>query len=460
VTEQHAAPTRLATAAQAPGARRILVVLALANLVNFYDRTVPAIVVEPLKAEFGFSDVQIGVLSGAFTVVYAVAGLVLGRMADRGSRRVIMAVGLVVWSLFTALSGGAWSFASLLLFRLGVGIGEASYAPAANAMIFDAFPPQRRSRAIAVFQLGIPVGLLVAFLSVGWMVEAFDSWRIPFFVAAVPGLVLAVLMLRLPEPRRGQSEEATTATADPVTTPPPPGPAQAAALDRPIRSILAIPTLRWLIVAGVGIQVPTYAIATFLVPLLQRYFDLSIGAASVSAGLILGVTGIVGLVVGGTVADRASRRSLRARLTVGAIGLGLAAPLTLAALLVDHTAAVAFVGLFAAGWFFQYFFGTAAFPAIADVVEPRLRATAVAVFFAAFYLLGGAFGPLIAGGLSDAFAARASATADVTAEAIGLHQALLAVVPLFLLVGALAAWAASRTVEQDHTRMVHRKAHS
>lgn len=422
---------------QAPGAVRILVVLALANFMNFYDRTVPAIVIEPIKDEFGLSDLQIGILSGAFTVVYALAGIVLGRMADRGSRRKVMAVGLIVWSLFTAASGGAWSFASLLLFRIGVGIGEASYAPAANAMIFDAFPTSRRSRAVAVFQLGIPVGLLAAFVSVGWIVEATGSWRVPFLIAALPGLVLAMVMLSLPEPERGDANAGRTTRGT---------------IDRPIRTLLRIPTLRWLILAGIGIQVPTYAIATFLVPLLQRYFGLGIGPASLSAGLILGVTGIFGLILGGIAADRASRRSLRARLSVGAAGLLVAAPFTLTALLVDHTAATAFVALFASGWFFQYFFGTAALPAIADVVPQDLRATAVAVYFAAFYLLGGAFGPVIAGSLSDVFATRAT-DAAVSAEAMGLHSAMLCVVPLFLLLGALAAFGASRTVGADHARM-------
>ena len=343
---------------QATGAHRILAVLALANLVNFYDRTVPAIVIEPLKAEFGLSDLQIGILSGAFTIVYAVAGIVLGRMADRGSRRKIMAIGLIVWSVFTALSGGAWSFASLLLFRLGVGVGEASYAPAANAMIFDAFPPQRRSRAIAVFQLGIPVGLLVAFLSVGWMVEASTPGGSRSSSPPSPGSFSRSSCCGCPNPaeaspkrsRLGDPHGGDRYRSD--SRPPDPRPC------------------RWLIVAGVGIQVPTYAIATFLVPLLQRYFGLSIGTASVSAGIILGVTGIFGLILGGIVADRASRRSLRARLW-SAPSAWPGRPPHAGRLLVDQTAAAAFVALFAAGWFFQYFFGTAAFPAIADVVEPR-----------------------------------------------------------------------------------------
>ncbi|GAA2832555.1 spinster family MFS transporter [Nonomuraea rubra] len=428
----------------APGAYRILAVLALANLMNYYDRTVPSSVIEPIKAEFALTDTQIGLLTSSFTVVYALAGIVVGRMADTHSRRRIMAAGMVAWSLFTAASGGAWSFASLLLFRLGVGIGEASYLPAASAMIFDAFPARRRARAIGIFQLGVPAGLLAAFLSVGAIAEATGSWRVPFLVAAVPGFVLAALILFLPEPPRGASEERA--------------PAGAGARSRqPIRDILRIRTLRRLILASIALQIPAYAVAAFLVPLLQRYFGLTIGTASMSAGVILGLTGIAGLLLGGVVADLAGRRSLRARMMVGPASLALGAPFILAALLLGPTAAGAFVALFAVGWSFQFFFGAVALPAVADVVEPGLRATAVAVYFAVIYLLGGAVGPSVVGLLSDWFAATATATAAVSAEAAGLRQALLVIVPAFLILSSLAAWAASRTVLADHERMIARQ---
>ncbi|WP_460303737.1 spinster family MFS transporter [Actinocorallia aurea] len=416
------------------GAYRVLGLLTLANVMNFYDRTVPAIVIEPIRAEFGLTDGHVGVVTSAFTVVYAVAGIALGRVADRGSRRWVMAGGLVVWSLFTALSGGAWSFAALLLFRLGVGIGEASYAPAANATLFEVFPPARRARAVGVFQLGIPLGLLLAFLSVGRIVEATGSWRVPFLLAAVPGFALAALMLTLPEPKRAVKEAA-----------PPP--------ERPIRSILAIPTVRRLILAGIGVQIPAHSVTTFLVPLLQRHYGLGIGAAAQTAGLVLGLTGICGLLLGGAAADRAGGNAPRARMTVGAVGLVLAAPLTLGALLVDRTAVASFVGLLGAGWLLHYFFITSALPALADVVEPRLRATAVGVYYAAFYLLGGAFGPLVTGALSDRFAA---SSPSPTPEADGLHQALLVVAPLFFLLGGLAFLAAGRTIGADHERMLRR----
>ena len=162
----------MAEARQASNAWKVLTVLFLANLFNFFDRAVPAIVIEPIRMEWGLSDLQIGIISAAFTVVYAIAGIPLGRLADTGSRKKIMGWGLIVWSGFTALGAGSWSFASFLFTRIGVGIGEASYAPAANSLIGDMFPANKRSRAVGVFMLGLPLGLLLAFFTVGAMVKA------------------------------------------------------------------------------------------------------------------------------------------------------------------------------------------------------------------------------------------------------------------------------------------------
>lgn len=419
----------------------LLTVLLLANVVNFYDRTIPAVVVEPIKAEFGLSDTMIGLLGGSFTVVYAIAGVLLGRLADRVQRRWIMAAGLFVWSLFTLGSGLASAFLVLFLFRLGVGIGEASYGPASNTVVFDAFPPQRRSRAISILQTGIPIGLLLAFLTVGVMVEAFGSWRAPFVIAAIPGFVLAVLFLFLPEPQRGASEtevvDLGTALRD----------------ERPLRSILAIPTVRWLMVSGIGLQIPNYAVATFVVPLLQRYFDLPIALASIGAGAILGVAGILGLLLGGVLADRAAERALGARLRVVAIGFALAIPVTLGALLLGPGAAVLFIVLFAAGWTCTQFLGVAATPAIADVAPVRIRATAIALYFASFNIIGATLGPIITGALSDLLA---TPSPGLSPEAVGLHRALLVVVPLGLVIATFGAWMASRALPADHARVTTR----
>ncbi|MGO1167010.1 MAG: spinster family MFS transporter [Janibacter sp.] len=417
----------------------LLAVLTLANLVNFYDRTIPAVIVEPLSDEFGLSDTAIGVLGGSFTIVYAIAGVIIGRLADRYPRRVIMAVGLLVWSLFTAGSGLAAGFVLLFLCRLGVGIGEASYGPAANSVIFDAYEPKHRGRAISIFSLGIPLGLLTAFLTVGPIVEMTGSWRVPFLIATVPGVLLAGAMLLVREPRRGASDDQEARSDLSVL-----------ATQQPFRQVLAVPTVRWLMVAGVGLQIPTYAVATFIVPLLQRYHGLGIAQASIGAGAILGLAGIIGLLLGGTLSDRAASRAIDGRLRVGAIGFTAAVPVTFAALLLGAGAATPFVLVFTLGWVGTQLFAAAASPAIADVVPPGIRATALGVYFASFNIIGATLGPIITGALSDLFARPIDGLA---ADAVGLHDALLVVVPLGLVIAALGAWRASATLGPDHRTM-------
>jgi MFS family permease len=429
---------------QATNAWRVLALLAAANVLNFYDRTLPAVLVEPVKDEFGLTDSHVGVLSAAFIVIYAVVGIWLGRMADRRSRRAIMGWGLLVWSLLTAASAGVWSFVSLLVVRLGVGIGESAYAPAANSMISDLFPPAKRSRAVAVFQLGIPIGVTLAFFTTGLIVGAFDSWRAPFLIAAVPGLLLAFALFRIREPERG--------AADDVPLPNDATPAESApqgAATSAVWGILRIRTMQWLIISGIGLQVAAYSVGTFLVPLLQRYFDLSLTMAAVDAGIVLGLAGLVGLLLGGVVADRASRRSPAHRVMVGGASLLASVPLTFVALQLGPDRLVLFVAVFSIAWLLQFFFHTTAYPAVADVVPAAHRSTAMGVFFAAFYLLGGAFGPIVTGVLSDLFA---EAGHGVSAEAYGLHTALLAVVPASLLVGAMGLIGAATSVNSDHAR--------
>ena len=152
---------------QASNAWRVLFVLFLANFLNLYDRSMPGILNEPIRREFGLHDFQLGLLSTAFTVVYGIFGVPLGRLADTRSRKTIMGCGLIVWSMFTALGGFARSFHSYLFMRIGVGVGEASCGPAATAMIGDLFPPNRRGRAISLYWLGYPFGVIVASFSVG-----------------------------------------------------------------------------------------------------------------------------------------------------------------------------------------------------------------------------------------------------------------------------------------------------
>lgn len=416
-----------------PGAWRLVAVLAAANVLNFYDRALPTIVAEDIKDEFALSDTELGVLMSGFTVVYAVAGIALGRMADRRSRRLVIACGLVVWSLLTAASGGAWSFASLLVFRLGVGVGEASYAPAANALIFDLFPVAKRSRAVAMLQLGLPLGLLIAFFTTGPMVEHSGTWRTPFFLAAVPGLMIAALLVVMPVPEQVRVPEQKRGDASAP----------------PVRDLLRIRTLWWLVLSGVGLQITSYSIATFLVPLQMRYFDLSLSEAGAGAGVVLGLAGLAGLLIAGPIADRARRVSSARRLQVGALGLVLAVPLVWAAFQLSPEHGVLFIVLLAVASLLSSVVTPAALPALSEVVDARLRATSVALYFAAMYVLGGAFGPLATGALSEYFAGRATATAGISVSAMGLHTSMAWLLPLSFAVGALGLFGATKTIESD-----------
>jgi len=427
---------------QAKNAWRVLFLLFLANLFNFFDRTIPAIIIEPIRKEWHLSDFEIGMIGTAFTIVYAIAGLPLGRLADTGSRRKLMGWGLAVWSGLTAVNGLVGSYWTFLLVRMGVGIGEASYAPADNSLIGDLFPAHRRARAMGIFMLGLPLGLLLAFFTIGAMVQAFDSWRAPFFIAAVPGLVLAVFMFFIREPKRGAAESVRMSEEK---------------IHRPIRRVLSIPTFGWLVLAGLTFNFATYASNSFMVPMLQRYFLLPLQDAAVATGVIVGVTGLVGLTVGGWVADKLHQRIANGRLMFAAFSMLIATLATGYALHVGRIEIGLFVAIFSLGWLFAYNFYTCVYTAIQDVVEPRLRATAMALFFAGLYLLGGGLGPMVVGLLSDHFAHSAMYAAgaeqmDETFKAVGLHDAMY-LIPVALFLTLLFLLQASRCFSRDAERM-------
>lgn len=427
---------------QASNAWRVLFLLFLANLFNFFDRTIPAIINEPLRLEWNLSDFQLGLLGTAFTIVYALAGIPLGRMADTGARRTIMGWGLMAWSGLTAVNGMAWNFWSFLLVRMGIGIGEASYAPAANSLIGDLFPAHKRSRAMGIFMLGLPLGLLLAFFTIGYMVEFFGSWRAPFFIAAVPGIVLALFIFLIREPARGAAETVAVSQAR---------------VEKPMRKVLAIRTFWWLMLAGLCFNFATYACNAFMVPMMMRYFGVPLSSAAMATGVIVGLTGLVGLTLGGWIADRIHQKWARGRLLFATLSMLIAMLATGWALLAGQIDFALFVAVFSIGWLFSYNFYTCVYTALQDVVEPRLRATAMALFFAGLYLLGGGLGPVVVGLLSDhyAHAAMLAAGASEMTEAfksIGLHDAML-LIPISLLLTMGLLFQASRGFQQDALAM-------
>jgi MFS family permease len=421
----------------------ILILLFLINLMNFFDRTIPAVVLEPIRKEFSLDDTALGILGASFTLIYAVAGVPLGYLADRFRRTHILAAGLTAWSLLTAASGLAWSFMSFFWIRLLVGVGEASCAPAANSLIGDLFPSEKRARALGIFMLGLPLGLLLAFSIVGVLAQNY-GWRVPFYLAAIPGFVVAAMILFAAEPVRGSQE---TYAIDATT-----------ALDRPMRRILAIPTVWWIIASGATVNFAAYAMGTFLPTMLIRYHGLSIGRAGLIAAIVLGATGLVGLTAGGWLADYLHKKFLRGRLLLASCSMLVATPLLYFGIAQPAGAADAATILLSLGWLLYFSYYCSVYSALQDVVEPRLRATAMAVYFFFQYVLGAGFGTVVTGALSDMYA-RQAMTAAGTSEmtdafrAIGLQSAMALVVPLAIALTCVSLFFAARSFIADARKM-------
>jgi len=421
-----------------------LALLCAINTLNFFDRQVIAAVAEPIRREWALGDAAVGALGTAFTLLYAVVGIPFGRLADRARRTHLLAAGVFAWSLLTALQGLARSFSQLFVLRLLVGVGEATCAPAATSLIGDLVPPEKRSRALAVFMLGLPLGLGLSYAVSGWVAQGW-GWRVAFFVAGPPGVLCAALALALREPARSARSDSDHGTP----------------LASPYRRLLAIPTLWWIIASGAVHNFNMYALGTFLSPYLIRVHGLDVRQAGLVSMLAYGLSGIPGMLLGGVAGDALRRRGPAHRLLLG-VGLFLCAgPLILFALRQPAGRALAFALLLGLACASMAGYYSIVYAALQDVVPAALRGTAMAVYFLAMYVLGASFGPVATGVLSERLTVRAARAAGVLGggpaalepfRAAGLHAALL-VVPAFALLMAAILWAASRTVNRDASRV-------
>jgi predicted MFS family arabinose efflux permease len=399
-----------------------LAVLFLVNVLNFYDRQAVGAVFEPLRREFHLSDAQLGGLATSFTVLYAFAGLPLGRLADRWSRKWLLAIGVAVWAGLTAASGLATSFAMLLATRLGVGIGEAVCAPAATSWIGDLVPPERRARAMALFMMAIPVGGMLSFAVTGPVAQA-HGWRVALATAALPAVLLIPALAWLREPG-GERRSAGRAEPQPWTP------------------LLKIRAFWWIVASGAIVNFGLYSFSAFVAAFLTRVHGFSLGEAGLASGIGSGAAGILGALAAGMIGDRAARPAPRLRLAAWA---ALAAVLPAFAAIRLETGFL--VPLMLAYGLLQMYYGLV-YAAIQDLVAPGLRGTAMAIYFMAMYLCGASFGPLLTGGLSDYLARRAAAAGALaeTARAVGLQHAMYTI-PVSALVLAAVLWQAARSAD-------------
>lgn len=424
-----------------------LAVLFAINMMNFYDRLIIGAVGEAIAEDWKLGDAQLGYLGTTFILLYAAVGVPLGRLADKASRTRILTVGVTLWSILTALSGFAQSFAQMVVLRLFVGVGEASCAPAANSLIGDLYPGKTRGRAMSIFMLGLPLGNAAALLISGIMTKNY-GWRSAFYVALIPGLLCAVGAFMLREPKRGATETHNIGARKRDGS--------------PYKLVLSIPTMRWIIVSGALHNFNMYAIGGFLTALVIRRHGMEPVGAGYLTMAVYGLAGVPGMILGGLLGDAIIHRQRNGRMLVAAVAISLAVPAMYFALAAEAGQYMLFGMLFGFGCMMMYVYYATVYSTIQDVIEPSLRATAMAIYFAAMYVFGGALGPTVIGKTSDYLAVNHAVTQGVELKeyelldakgklpyrAYGLNAALylLPITSIFL---AGSLFAGARTVNRD-----------
>ena len=364
-----------------------LVMLTAVYALNFIDRQILVILQEPIKAEMGLSDAQLGLLSGfAFAVIYVTAGIPIAYWADRGNRRNVVSLAVAVWSGMTALSGLAQNYGQLLLARVGVGLGEAGGSPPAHSMISDYYPPEQRATALSFYSSGIYFGILLGFLFGGVIADTF-GWRMAFMVVGLPGVLFAVVLrMTLREPRRGQWEK---------TTPkgPQPGLKEAIALLRDRPSF-------WYTALGSALaSYVAYGNGNFLPSFLIRNHDMSIAEVGAVLALVAGVSGAIGTFLGGYLSDKFGKKDMRWYLWIPIIGISLAYVPYLNLLLTDNIRTG--LGMFFFAAILNSFYLGPSIAVSHALVEPGMRALTSAVLFFVLNMIGLGLGPLLTGLVSD-----------------------------------------------------------
>jgi MFS family permease len=410
--------------------------LSFINLFSYLDRYVVSALIESLKhSDLGLSDANLGSLMSGFLVVYTLTAPVFGALGDRRSRPRLIALGVACWSFATALSGLAGSYLTLLAARASVGVGEAAYVTIAPSLLSDYFPVRQRGRVMAIFFCAIPVGSALGYV-VGGLVDKHYGWRMAFFVAGIPGLLLAALCLLLRDPPRGaqDTDAADAADAAPAAKPAPTPPSVNlrkdtwAAYGRLMRNKPYVLTI-------LGYAAYTFAVgglAVWMPAFLERARGIPRHEATVSFGVIVVITGFIGTFVGGWLGDYCAKYSRRAYLWLSAISTLVAAPFVWMALTTSsHT--VYLVCMVSAQ--LCLFLSTGPInAAIINLVSATERATAIALGVFAIHLLGDALSPPLIGALSDRFS---------------LAQAVQ-IVPIAVVIGGcIWGWAAQAQARAD-----------
>jgi MFS family permease len=360
--------------------RAVLVLLTALNLLNYIDRSVLNAVQPLIQNEFHVTDAQIGRLTTVFLIFYTLAAPFMGPLADRYSRKLIIALGAFAWSGATLLTAVTHSYDALLIRHTLVGVGEASFVTISPTVVADLFPESMRGRVLGFFYLAIPVGFALGY-PIGGYFGTHYGWRTPFLLAGVPGFVLGALVLLMREPERGQFD------SQPETP------------ER--RSLAGLVRNPAFLTATFGMAMMTFAQGGLLVwmpTFLSRMRGYTLLQANNLFGVILAVDGTVASLAGGWLGDRLLRRTRSAYYLVSAASMGLGIPVMMVALFNRGPAMVPGIAL--AG--FLLLLNTAPLnAAVINSVGAHIRATAIAANIFVIHFLGDAFSPWLIGKVSD-----------------------------------------------------------
>ncbi len=431
----------------------VITLFLLVAMFGFIDRQVIGSLGQPIKASLHLTDAQFGVLGGlAFALLNSLLTIPIARLAERRRRLTIISIGVFLWSIATCVCGLTSSFVQLLVARVAVGVGDAAGQPATISVLADYFGPARRTSAMAVFVLAVPLGALIGAAGGGYLAE-FANWRMAFVIAGLPGLVLALLLiLTIREPIRGHYDAPGLGAQD---APP---------LSAVLRRMIQRPSFLHVMLGSTLASMGGFGINLFLAQYFFRRFGLGLGESGLLSGLISALPGSISMLGGGLLADYLGKKDARFYAWTPGLGALLAAPFYVISFLQGSwpaaTALLMITGLL------QYAYLPASMGISANLMEPRMRATAAAVVLIMTNLVGAGLAPMLVGMLSDHFAgqamggsfsavchgARAAETAAAgacgQASAHGLQMASM-VFALVYLWAAIHFALAARTIRRD-----------
>ena len=357
-----------------------LVILTALNFLNYIDRSVLFAVQPLVQTEFHLTNAQLGYLTSAFLIFYMIAAPFVGPLADRYSRKLIIVLGAILWSGLTLLTAVTHTYGELLLRHTLVGVGEATFVTIAPTFVADLFPEERRGRILGIFYLAIPVGTATGYLLGGKLGPGF-GWRFPFYVAAIPGFLLALAMLFVPEPERGRFDSLQET--------------------RERGTILGLARNPAFWAATLGMAMMTFALGglqVWMPTFLSRVRGYSLQSANETFGAIIVFDGIVASLAGGWLGDRLLRRSRSAYYSVSAVSMALGVPVMIVALFTSGRTMLPGIAIAA----FLLLLNTAPLnAALINSVGAHIRATALAVNIFMIHILGDVPSPTLMGYIAD-----------------------------------------------------------